>query len=67
MRYMLAILALGLSVSALVPAAFAAEQDGRDLSVPVATAQVAPSGAGTTAGPMLPSQNQFDDTGHDRN
>jgi hypothetical protein len=66
MRYTLAILALGLGLSAVMPAAFAGERDVQDLSTPVVTAQVGPSDTGTIAGPTM-NQNQFDDKGHDRN
>ena len=66
MRYTLAILALGLGLSAVMPAAFASERDVQDLSAPVVTAQVGPSDDGTIAGPTM-NQNQFDDRGHDRN
>ena len=65
MRYTLAMLALGLGLSAVMPAAFASERDVQDLSAPVVTAQVGPSDDGTTAGPTM-KQNQFDDRGHDR-
>jgi hypothetical protein len=67
MRYTLAILALGLGLSAVMPAAFASEHEGgRDLTAPVVTAQTGPSDTGTIAGPTM-NQNQFDDRGHDRN
>jgi hypothetical protein len=66
MRYTLAILALGLGLSALMPAAFASGRDGRDLSAAVVTAQAGPSDTGTIAGPTM-NPNHFDDRGHDRN
>ncbi len=66
MRYAMAILALGLGLSAVMPAAFASEHDGPDLASAAVTAQTGPSDAGTIAGPAM-NQNQFDDRGHDRN
>ena len=66
MRYTLAILALALGLSAVMPAAFASERDSKDLSAPVVTAQVGPSDTGTIAGPTM-NPHQFDDGGHDRN
>jgi len=66
MRYTLAILALGLGLSAVMPAAFASEHEGRDFSASVVTVQVGPSDTGTIAGPTT-NPNQFEDSGHDRN
>ena len=65
MRYTLAILALGLGLSAVMPAAFASERDVVDLTAPVVTAQAGPSDDGSTAGPTM-NQNRLDDRGHDR-
>jgi hypothetical protein len=66
MRYTLAILALGLGLSAVMPAAFASERDVQDLSAPVVTAQVGPSDYGTIAGPTM-NQPQFVEHDLDRN
>lgn len=66
MRYAVAILALGVGLSAVMPAAFAAERESRELSLPTVTAQIEPSDPGTIAGPTM-NQHQYDDNGHDRN
>ena len=66
MRHTLAmLLALGLGFSAVVPAAFAADREGRDTATATVTAQYAPSDPGTIAGPMGPYQVPITD--HDRN
>ena len=66
MRYAVAILALGVGLSAVMPAAFAAERESREVPLPAVTAQIPPGDPGTIAGPTM-NQNQFDDNGHDRN
>jgi hypothetical protein len=66
MRYALAmILALGLGVSTVVPAASAADREGHESAVSTLTAQSGPSDPGTIAGPMGPYQIPVTD--HDRN
>ena len=66
MRYAVAILALSVGLSAVMPAAFAAERESREVSLPTVTAQMQPGDPGTIAGPTM-NQNQFDDKSHDRN
>lgn len=65
MRYAMAMLMLGLGLSAVMPAAFAAERDGRDLSLSIMTAQAEQSEPGTIASPSM-NQNRLDDDGHGR-
>jgi hypothetical protein len=68
MRHTLAmLLVLGLGISAVVPAAFAADREGHDSSISTVAAQSATGDPGTIAGPMGPTQYQIDDQGHDRN
>lgn len=68
MRYALTmLLALGLGISAAVPATFAADREGgHDSYISTAAMQSEPGDPGTIAGPMGPSQFQIDDRGHDR-
>lgn len=66
MRYAVAILALGVGLSSVMPAAFAGDRENRDVSLRAVTAQLDPGDAGTIAGPAI-NQNRFDDSGHDRN
>ena len=66
MRYMLAmVLALGIGVAAVVPAAFAGEEGGQDRYISPAAVQTELTNLGTAAGPMAPDQIVTVD--HDRN
>jgi hypothetical protein len=66
MRYALAmVLALGLGVATMVPAALAADHEGHEVAVSTVAAQSGPSDPGTIAGPMGPYQLPVVE--HDRN
>ena len=66
MRYAMAILALGVGLTAVMPAAFAAERESREVPLPTVTVQVQSGDPGTIAGPTV-NPNQYDDRSHDRN
>lgn len=69
MRHTMAmLLALGIGLSAVAPAAFAAEREGgQDTAVATVAQLNDPGDPGMIAGPNGPAQFQTDDRGHDRN